>query len=94
MNDSILTKRFQRQTIAQTIISLGPCNTTCILFDLLASVCFKPKILRSSDLNSTHTVQQKLENKEKICFALTLQIKETTHIPIAQLECKQGNKMR
>lgn len=38
MNDSIPTKRFQGQTIAQTITSLGPCNTTCILFDLLASV--------------------------------------------------------
>ena len=93
MNDSIPTKRFQRQTIAQTIISLGPCNTASVLFGLFASV-FQNQDSRSSDLNSTHTLQQKLENTEKICFALALQIKETTHIPIAQLECKQGNKMR
>ena len=38
MNDSIPTKRFQRQTIAQTIISLGPCNTASVLFGLFASV--------------------------------------------------------
>ena len=95
MNDSILTKRFQRQTIAQTNHITWPLQySKCTLWFIRFNVS-KPRFwLRSSDLNSTHTLQQKLENIEKICFELALQIKETLHIPIAQLECKQGNKMR
>ena len=94
MNDSIL-KDFKDKLSLKQITSFGPYNTArVVLFDLFASQCFKTKILRSSGLNSTHTLQQKLENTEKICFALALQIKETLHIPIAQLECKLGNKMR
>ena len=93
MNDSIPTKRFQTNYRSNKLHHLAPAIQH--VYSLIYSLqCFKPKILRSSDLNYTHTLQQKLENAEKICFELALQIKETLHIPIAQLECKQGNKMR